>query len=138
MQLNPYLSFNGQCETAFKFYERVLGGKITGMFTYAGTPMEADVPKEFQSRIMHASLEAGATVLMGADAPPGHYKEPTGFSVMLDIANPPEAERLFAALSEKGKILMPIQSTFWAARFGMLIDQFGTPWMINCGEAPAK
>jgi PhnB protein len=135
MKLNPYLSFNGQCEAAFKFYERALGGKIEAMLPHEGSPMEQHVPPEWRSKIMHARLSVGDVVLMGSDAPPDRYRPMQGFSVTLGIDDPAEAERVFHALSEKGTVHMPIQKTFWAVRFGMLVDQFGTPWMINCEPA---
>ncbi|HLQ25622.1 MAG TPA: VOC family protein [Acidiferrobacterales bacterium] len=135
MQLNPYLFFNGQCEAAFKFYERVLGGKIEAMLTHAGTPAEAQVPAEWRDKILHARLNVGGEVLMASDAPPGRYEEPKGFSVSLQMKDPAEAERIFHALAENGTVRMPIQKTFWAARFGMLVDRFGIPWMINCEQA---
>ena len=135
MQLNPYLTFNGQCEEAFKFYEKCLGGKIEAMFTHEGTPAEQHVPSEWRKKIMHARLTVGDQVMMGSDAPPGRYEEPKGFSVSVQIKDPAEAERIFQALAENGKVQMPIQQTFWAARFGMLMDQFGIPWMINCEQA---
>ena len=135
MQLNPYLLFNGQCEAAFKFYERVLGGKIETMLTHAGTPAEAQVPAEWRNKILHARLTVGGEVLMGSDAPPGHYEQPKGFSVSLNIDKPAEAERIFQALAENGTVQMPLHKTFWAARFGMLVDRFGIPWMVNCEQA---
>jgi len=88
MQLNTYLVFNGQCEAAFKFYEQVLGGKILAMFTHAGTPAAEQVPPEWLNKIMHVTLKAGDTILMGSDAPPDHFKTPQGFSV--NIAVEPE------------------------------------------------
>ena len=136
MQLNPYLTFNGQCETAFKFYEKCLGGKIEAMFRHAGTPAEQHVPPEWRDKIMHARLAVNGQVLMGSDAPPDHYKEPKGFSVSLQFKDVKEAERVFNALAENGKVGMPLQQTFWAARFGTLVDRFGIPWMIN-GELAA-
>ena len=135
MQLNPYLIFSGKCEEAFKFYEKCLGGKIEAMMTHAGTPMEAHVPPEWRNKILHARMVVGDDVLMGSDAPPDRYEEPKGFSVSLQMKNPAEAERIFHALAENGAVRMPIQQTFWAARFGMLVDRFGVPWMINCEEA---
>jgi PhnB protein len=132
MQLNPYLTFNGQCETAFKFYEQCLGGKIEAMFRHTGTPAEQHVPPEWREKIMHARLAVNGEVLMGSDAPPDHYKEPKGFSVSLQFKEIKEAERVFHALAENGKVGMPLQQTFWAARFGTLVDRFGIPWMINC------
>ena len=132
MQLNPYLSFNGKCEEAFKFYERCLGGKIVAMTTYGGSPMEGHTPSEWRSKIMHARLMVGDEVLMGSDAPPDRYEGAKGISVTIGIDDPADAERILQALAQNGTVQMPIQETFWAARFGMLVDQFGTPWMINC------
>ena len=132
MQFNPYLHFNGQCEAAFQLYERCFGGKIEAMLKYAGTPGEEHVPPDWREKIMHARLVAGDTVLMGSDARSDHYHQPQGFSVSIQVEDPAEAERIFNTLAENGKVHMPIQQTFWATRFGMLADQFGIPWMINC------
>ncbi len=137
MQINPYLSFNGNCETAFKLYEKVLGGQIVAMMPHAGSPMEAHVPPEWLPKIMHARLIVGDKVLMGSDAPPDCYEPMKGISVTLGIDDPEEADRVFHALAENGTVSMPIQETFWARRFGMLVDQFGTPWMINCEKPMA-
>ena len=134
MQLNPYLSFNGQCETAFKFYQRCLGGEIVAMFTYAGSPMAEQTPPEWQNKIMHARLVVDDKVLMGSDAPPDRYDGTKGFSVTIGVDDPAEAERVFSALSANGTVQMPLQQTFWAVRFGMFVDQFGIPWMINCEQ----
>jgi PhnB protein len=133
MQLNPYLLFNGQCETAFKFYEKCLGGKIEAMIPHAGTPAESSVPAEWRDKIMHASMTVDGAVLMASDAPPEHYQAPKGFSVSINLKNAAEAERIFNALAENGTVKMPLQQTFWATRFGMLTDRWGIPWMINCG-----
>ena len=132
MQLNPYLFFNGQCEAAFKFYEQCLGGKIVAMFSHAGTPAEEQVPANWRDKIMHARMLVGDEALMGSDAPPEHYEQTKGFSVSLSIDDPAEAEHVFNALAEKGTVKMPFQRTFWAVGFGMLVDRFGIPWMINC------
>jgi PhnB protein len=132
MQLNPYLTFNGQCEAAFKFYEKALGGKIEAMIPHTGTPAEQHVPPEWREKIMHARLIVSGQALMGSDAPPDHYKEPKGFSVSLQFKDEAEGARVFNALAEGGKVGMPLQKTFWAAGFGTLVDRFGIPWMINC------
>ena len=132
MQLNTYLTFSGQCEAAFKFYERYLGGKIESMFPHAGTPAEEHVPPEWRHKIMHASLAVGDSLLMGSDAPPDRLKGLKRFAVNVAVEDSAEAERIFQALSEGATIGMPMQQTFWAARFGMLTDQFGIPWMVNC------
>jgi PhnB protein len=131
MQMNPYLTFDGKCETAFKFYEQVLGGKIF-MMKYGEAPVEMPTPADFKDKVMHARLAVGDEVLMGSDAPPQMYEPMKGVSVTLSVDKPAEADRIFNALAENGTIRMPIQETFWAQRFGMLTDQFGTPWMINC------
>lgn len=132
MQLNPYLYFNGNCEAAFKFYEQHLGGKIEAMMTHAGTPAEAQTPPEWRDKILHARMTVGGTVLMASDAPPGHYQAPQGLSVSLNLKDAAEADRIFAAMSKNGNVIMPIQKTFWATRFAMFTDSFGIPWMINC------
>jgi PhnB protein len=132
MKLNTYLSFNDECEAAFKFYEQCLGGKIDSMMTYGDSPMADQTPPEKLDKIMHASLIVGDSVLMGSDAPPQFFEKPQGFSVSLVFDDAVEAERIFNALAENGTVQMPIQETFWAARFGMVVDRFGIPWMINC------
>lgn len=133
--MNPYLLFNGDCEAAIRFYEKSLGGKVEAMFTHEGTPMEKMVPAEWRKKIIHARLALGDKVLMASDCPPDRYVKPQGFSVNLDCKTPAEAERVFSALAENGAVQMPLQQTFWAARFGMVTDRFGTPWMINCESA---
>jgi PhnB protein len=135
MQLCPHLSFNGDCEAAFKFYEKCLDAKITFAMPYGGSPLAGGVPAEWRSKILHASLQVGDALILGADAPPGRYEKPQGFSVTLSPKDPAEAERIFRALSEGGRVTMPMQETFCAAGFGMLVDQFGIPWMINCPKA---
>ncbi|MES1260765.1 MAG: YciI family protein [Acidobacteriota bacterium] len=132
LQVNPYLTFSGQCEEAFRFYERCLGGTIETMMPHAGTPVEAHMPPAWRDKILHARMTVGEQVLMGSDAPPDRYQAPRGISVSLQIGGVAEAERVFQALAENGKVQMPLQETFWAARFGAVTDRFGTPWMINC------
>lgn len=132
MQLNPYLNFNGNCEAAFKFYEQCLGGKIVAMMTNGQSPMAEQAPAEWQNKILHVHLTVGDMTLMGSDAPSGYFEKPQGFSVNLQFTDTAEAERVFSALAENGTIRMPITETFWSKRFGMVVDQFGTPWMVNC------
>lgn len=134
MKLNPYIYFKGQCAEAFKFYEKCLGGKIAMMMTYAGSPAEGHVPPDFLDKVMHARLEIGDQILMASDAP-GDGEKPAGrFSVAIHFKDPAEAEKKFNALAEGGKITMPFAETFWAQRFGMLVDRFGIPWMVNCDK----
>ncbi len=115
------------------FYEKTLGGKIVAMITYADAPDPSQSPPEHRDLIMHARMTVGDKVLMGSDAPEERFNRPQGFSVSLGIDDPQEAERVFTGLCEGGaNVIMPIGETFWAQRFGMLVDRFGTPWMINC------
>jgi len=135
MQLIPYLNFNGQCAEAFRFYERCLGGRIVGMQTHGESPIAGEVPPAWHNRVLHARLEVGNVVLMASDSPPEYYEPPQGLYVNIQVDEPMEADRIFHALADRGTVKMPIQQTFWAARFGMLVDRFGTPWMINCARA---
>jgi PhnB protein len=135
MKLNTYLFFDGNCEAAFKFYERCFGGRIEAMTPHEGSPAEGQVPASWRKKILHARLAVGDQVLMGSDSPPEHREDRKGFSINLSVDSPKEAERLFNALAEGGTVRMPIAETFWATRFGMLVDKFGTPWMINCEKA---
>lgn len=131
----PYLVFDGACAEAFRFYQQVLGGTIEAMITHAGSPMAEPVPAEWGDRIMHACLIAGDLTLMGSDMPPGRAQRPAGFYVNLTVGQPAEAERIFDALADGGTVTMPLEPTFWAERFGMLVDRFGIPWMVNCAGA---
>ena len=135
MQLHPYLNFNGQCEAALRFYEQTLGAKIITQLTYGDSPLANQVPLDWRHKILHATLHVGDRVLMGCDPPPERYEKPQGFSVTLSIKGPEHAERIFAELSENGTVTLPLQQTFWAVRFGMVTDQFGIPWMINCEQS---
>jgi PhnB protein len=141
MQLNPYLFFDGQCEAAFQFYEKTLGGKIVAMMTNEEAPQGEEMPAEdkeaWRKKIMHARLVLGDTVLMGSDTPPSCHDAAKGFSVTLNLDDAAAAERVFHALAEGGTVRMPIAETFFAHRFGMLVDRFGIPWMINCEKAAA-
>lgn len=134
MQLNPHLTFNGQCEAAFRFYEKCLGGKIVVMMTYGESPMADQAPLASRGKIIHATLAFNGHRLTGGDVFPESYEKPQGFSVFLNITTGEEAERIFNALAQNGTVQVPLQQTFWAQRFGMLVDQFGTPWLINCGK----
>jgi PhnB protein len=132
MQLNPYLLFNGQCEEAFRFYADCLDGKIDAMMTHAGSPAEEHVPAEWRNKILHARLLIGDQALMASDAPPGRYSQPQGFSVSIQLKDRAEGEQIFNALAQGGKVTMPFEQTFWAKGFGMCVDRFGIPWMVNC------
>ena len=137
MQVNPYLYFNGNCEAALAFYEKVLGAKILVKMKHGEMPSEGKGDPAWADKIIHARMEVGGAVVMASDAPPSHYHAPQGFSMSVGVKDPAEADKIFAALSEGGKVGMPIQETFWALRFGMVTDRFGVPWMVNC-EKPAS
>jgi len=136
MRISPYLGFKDQCEEAFKFYEQALGGKIHAMLAYGATPAAEHTPVSRHKKIMHACLVVGDNLLMGGDAPTEEFKKIEGCSVSIHVKEPAEAERVFQALSPGATILMPIGPTFWSKCFGMLNDQFGVPWIINCEAAP--
>jgi PhnB protein len=138
MQVNPYLFFNGQCEEAFKFYEKLLGGEILAMMPHEGTPAENSVPAEWRKKIIHARMTVGDQTLMGSDAPPAHQQKPQGFSVNLGFTDTAEAKRIFETLANGGTVNMPFSETFWAKGFGMLVDRFGIPWMVNCEKVAEK
>ena len=135
MRMTPYLNFDGQCAEAFRFYERVLGGTLE-VQTHGDSPIAEHVPPEWHDRILHARLVVGDAVLMGSDTPPNEEAKPQGMAVSLQVRDAAEADRIFAALVEGGSVTMPLEKTFWAERFGMLVDRFGIPWMVGT-ERPA-
>ncbi len=137
MQLTTYLSFKGQCEAAFQLYERCLGGQLGPLFRYAGSPMADQVPADWQDKVMHASITVGGQVLMGGDVAPEKFEKPQGFSLSLQIPSPAEAERIFGELAKNWRVVMPLEKTFWAERFGVVVDPFGIQWFVNC-EAPQQ
>ena len=137
MQLIPYLNYDGQCKEAFDFYAQVLGGKITGRMTYGDSPMCDQMPADSHDRVMHSQLEIGSAVLMGADGPPPHTPQSVGTTINIMVDTPADAERIFAALAEGGDVKMPMEETFWAQRWGMLVDRYGKPWMVNCMKPEA-
>ena len=130
--VHPYLNFDGQCEKAFRFYEQHLGGKIEAMIPFADSPLAKEVPPDQRNKILHASIAIGSAHVLASDDQPDQFEKPQGFHVCLNLADSAEAERIFSTLADGGVVRFPIQQTFWAARFGMLVDQFGIPWMINC------
>ena len=132
MELSPYLNFNGQCAEAFRFYERVLGGKIVMMQTHGETPMKDQVPPDWRDKVIHVRLEVGKHAIMGSDAPQEHYAAPQGLYVSISVPSRPDGERIFNELAAGGQVTMPFEKTFWSPGFGMLTDRFGTPWMVNC------
>lgn len=135
--MHPYLSFKGDCEAAFTLYQQVLGGALGPIFRYGGSPMASGAPAGWSDKIMHGSVTIGGQTVMGADVAPEQYEAPKGFSLSLQIDSVAEAERLFGELAQDGEVRMPLEKTFWAARFGMVVDRFGVPWLINCEGSDA-
>ena len=134
LSTSSYLLFDGNCREAFEFYAEVLGGDIVMMMSGGESPMADDMPAEFADKVMHVSLQVGNWMLMGSDCPPGMFEKPQGFHVQIAFEDEQQAETTFNQLAEDGIVQMPFEPTFWAKRFGMLVDRFGTPWMINCGQ----
>ncbi|ASU38136.1 hypothetical protein hmeg3_07365 [Herbaspirillum sp. meg3] len=132
MQLHTYLNFNGQCEEAFQFYKSIFGGDILFMMRNSDSPMAKDMPAERLNRVMHARIMIAGQIVMGSDVQEDCAEKPQGFSVTINTPDPAEAERVFNALNVGAEVRMPLEETFWAVRFGMLIDRFGIPWMVNC------
>jgi len=130
MKLYTYLNYGGNCELAFRFYEQHLGGKITMMMTHGQQPNPNDVSPDWKNAILHARMNIGETVLIGADVPPERFQPMRSVYLSLIVSSIDEAERIYTLLSDGGQIFMPMQETFFAFRFGMLRDKFGTSWMI--------
>ena len=135
MQMNPYLTFDGNCAEAMRFYQKTLGGKLE-MMTFDSSPMRDDIPKGHGDKIVHACLTVDGQSLMASDTGPwAPYEGVKGISVTLNYPTAAAAKPIFDALADRGKVTMPLQKTFWAEAFGMVNDRFGTPWMINAGAA---
>ncbi|UNK58507.1 VOC family protein [Pseudoxanthomonas daejeonensis] len=139
MQLNTYLSFGGDCRQALESYAELLGGTVMGMMTFGEMPPQegcGEMPASVKDRIMHGCVEIGGHLLMGTDATPDHpYRGITGSYITFQTADVAESERVFAALSRDARrIEMPLQQTFWAKRYGSLVDRHGVPWMVNCSD----
>ena len=138
MKLHPYLNYGGNCEPAFRFYEEHLGGKITMMQTHGQQPNAKDVPPEQKNAILYARMSIGETDLMGSDVPSDRFQPMRSAYLSLSVNSMDEAERIFALLSDGGEVFMPMQETFFAFRFAMLRDRFGTSWMIINERTPAQ
>ena len=136
MQVTPYLFFDGQCEQAFQFYAKCFGGQILASVKYGDHAGGENVTADARDRIMHTALKLGGNLLMASDCAHGEYRQPQGVSIAVDFDKPEEAERVFADLADKGQVQMPMAETFWAIRFGMVTDRFGTPWMVGCNKKP--
>ena len=128
MQLHTYLNYGGNCEEAFRFYEQHLGGTITMLMRHGELPAPTTLPADWKGKVLHARLTLGGTELLGADIP--SYEPMRSAYLSLTVSSDEEAERVYALLSAGGQIFMPMQETFFASRFAMLRDKFGTSWML--------
>lgn len=127
MQTYPYLNFDGTCAEAFRFYRDTIGGELQ-LISNEEMPMGP----EWKDRTIHASLNLGKTMLMASDSPPGRHVPAAGMHVSLSVEAAEEAERIFAAFADGGTVVMPMAATEWSPGFGMVVDRWGTPWMVNC------
>ncbi len=136
MKLYTYLNYGGNCRQAFEFYAKHLGGKITALTTHGELPDASNVPPEWKNAVLHARIELGETVVMAADIPPDRFQPMRSAYLSLLVTSIDEAERIYALLSNGGQIFMPMEETFFAHRFAMLRDRFGTSWMLLFERVP--
>lgn len=131
------LTFNGECDAAFALYQQCFGAAVTFRLEWSAPEMGDAAPADWRDKVAHATLTMGGTTLHGSDALPAHYERPQGFHLQINLDDADAAERMFAQLADGGRVNMPLQETFWAKRFGSVVDRFGIPWAINCGETDA-
>jgi len=130
MKLHVYLNYGGNCAEAFRFYEQHLGGKITMLTTHGEAPDPSKVPANWKNAVLHARIEIGDAVVMGADIPPDRFQPMRSAYLTILADSAEQAERLYDVLTEGGQIFMKMEETFFASRFAMLRDRFGTSWML--------
>ncbi|HET8761798.1 MAG TPA: VOC family protein [Gemmatimonadales bacterium] len=136
MRLDVYINYPGNCEEAFRFYEQHLGGRITGISRHGEQPVPSNLPADWTGKILHARIEIGNSVLMGADIPGAEPMRSAYLTLTVDSDE--EAERLYALLGEGGQVFMKMEKTFFASRFAMLRDRFGTSWMLLCENSAER
>ena len=130
MQLHTYLNFGGNCEQAFQFYQEHLGGNITMLMRHGEAPVPSPTPAEWKNKVLHARMTLGGTELLGADIPPDRFQPMRSAYLTLSLTTAEEAEQVHGLLADGGEIFIPLAETFFASRFSMLRDRFGTSWMI--------
>lgn len=135
MKIDTHLHFGGQCQEAFEFYEALLGGSINLMLTYGDSPAGSQVPIDWKDKIVHANLKLNDIDIAGSDVLPGQYERPKGFNLILQMNDTSEAKRIFDAFSQAGTVEYPLDKTFWSPCYGVVVDQFGISWEINCAGA---
>ena len=133
MKALAYLNFNGNTREALEFYAYALGGKLAFIQTFGESPFKDQMPPEHHGRVLHARVEAGDAAILASDSHPAMgWAGNHGFAVALLFDKPEEVDPVFNRLAEGGKVDMPVDKTFWSARFGMCTDKFGIPWILNC------
>lgn len=131
MKLLTYLNYGGNCEQAFRFYEKHLGGKITALMTHGEMPGARDLSPEQARSVLHIRMNLGETEILASDVAPERFQPMRSAYLSLSVSSDEEAERIYTLLSEGAEIFMPMAETFFAQRFAMLRDRFGTSWMIS-------
>lgn len=132
MELTPYIMFNRNCEDALNFYAKSMDGQILNIMRYGDVPGDSPMNDEEKKRVMHSNFEAGAVKFMASDAPmAGGSAQGGQVNLSLDFTDAEKQEKVFNALAEGGTVTMPLQDTFWGAKFGMLTDKYGVNWMFN-------
>lgn len=132
MTMSFHIDFSGQCKTAFEYYAEHLGGKIGTMLCFKDSPASATVPASRQDEIVHANIVIHGVELAGADIASDQYQRPTGFYVLLSLDSNEKVKSAFSALERGGEVILSLQKTFWSSCYGIVVDQFGVPWKINC------
>ena len=132
MKVQAYISFDGRCEEALAFYKKSIGAEVSGLMRWRDSP-DASMkgPPGYEEKVMNVSFRVGETLLMADDGMGENKAEYKGMTLAIEVADDVEAKRIFTALSEGGKVMMPLMKTFWSTSFGMLTDKFGVPWMVN-------
>ena len=136
MAFHPYLNFGGNCREAFTRYHEIFGGKLV-LMPMSEMPSDEPVPDDQADLIVHAALTFDGNLLMASDDPTGNWRGVQGMHVNYTVPDVAEAKRVFDALADGGQVTMPFGETFWSPAFGMCVDRFGTPWMVNA-EAPQE
>ena len=133
MSLSFHIDFNGQCKEAFEFYAEHLNGTIGTMLEFKDSPVAANVPKEWQHKIVHANIVIEGMELAGADVKPEQYQKPKGFNILLGVNTESTVKSIFKQISVGGEVIFPPQKTFWSPCYAIVVDRFGVPWKFNCG-----
>jgi PhnB protein len=132
MSVSFHLDFNGQCEQAFEYYAEHLGGTIGTLLRFKDSPVSSSVAGDWQSKIVHANICIEGVELTGADLLPEQYLKPSGFTILLGVDTDDKVKSIFSKLALNGNTILSPQKTFWSTCYGIVVDQYGVPWKINC------